>query len=185
MTSCYHSSEEVIYEHQETSNSSRRQRKILREVACMITYDVQVDGENHFIAQPLWRALHSAGNVLKFSRPTYQKMLRITRSTMKHQRNCSMLPEMLCLLSRFTCACCDLLTVLNQTTTSDFTKQGRTRLQNPINPQGGFPPAILHVGFYQSGGFLLSAATMAIPTHFLVLRPLNHFSSASRCDGGS
>jgi len=120
VTSCSHSSEEVIYEHQETSNSSRRQRQILLEVVCMITYDVQVDGENRFIAQPLWRALHSAGNVLKFSRPTYQKMLRITRSTMKHQRNCSMLPEMLCLLSRFTCACCDLLTVLNQTTTSGF-----------------------------------------------------------------
>ena len=31
-------------------------------------------------------------------------------------------------------------------------KQGRTRLQNPINPQGGFPPAILHVGFYQKTG---------------------------------
>ena len=37
----------------------------------------------------------------------------------------------------------------------------------------------------KDGGFLLSAATMAVPTHFLVLRPLNHFSSASRCDGGS
>ena len=103
VTSCSHSSEEVIYEHQETSNSSRRQRKFLREVACMITYDVQVDGENRFIAQPLWRALHSAGNVLKFSRPTYQKMLRITRSTMKHQRNCSMLPEMLFVIEVYMC----------------------------------------------------------------------------------
>ena len=25
-------------------------------------------------------------------------------------------------------------------------------MQNPINPQGGFPPAILHVGFYQKTG---------------------------------